>query len=76
MNDTQKRILKYLRMSAKRDGNPLQKSQQQLADELKLSRPTIHNNLKILQAGGHITMDISELQRPKIIVNGEGVKDE
>lgn len=69
MNETQEKILKYLKQCAKSEKNPLQKSQNQLADEMGVSRSTVHNNLKVLQASGHITLDISELQRPKIIIN-------
>ncbi len=69
MKEIHKRTLKYIKQCAKREGNPLQKSQQQLADEMNLSRSTIHNHLDAIEAEGSITRDISELQRPKIIIN-------
>lgn len=69
MNDIETLMLKYLKQCKKTEGNPVNRSVAQLAQELDTSTSTARHAVRILTAYGHIIRDVSDHTKPKIFVN-------
>ncbi len=68
LNETEKRVLLYLQECKKAESNPVYRSVPQIAKEFDMSKATIFNAIRVLQANNQIYVDGSVTVKPKIFV--------